>query len=234
MHIFYSPEIAQGHPFLNEEESRHAVKVLRLEAKDYIIVVDGKGSYYEAEIAKADAKKCELRILKEQKEYHRHDHFIHIAIAPTKNSDRMEWFTEKAVEIGVDKISFIRTSRSERKNINIERIEKIAISAMKQSLKAYLPEIGDLIPFEKFLTSVNEEQKFIAHLEEDRKELFGLSMKNKKYCILIGPEGDFSPDEINLAKENGFLAVSLGTSRLRTETAGMVACHILNLVNSNL
>jgi 16S rRNA (uracil1498-N3)-methyltransferase len=235
MHIFYSPHIDKNNFYLDEEESKHAVKVLRLKETETIIVVDGKGGFYEAEIAKADPKKCLLKLIQFTENYGKRNFFIHIAIAPTKNIDRIEWFVEKSVEIGVDKISFIQCQRSERKHINSERIEKIAVSAMKQSLKAYLPQIQKLTPLKDFLNSSLEEQRFIGHLEEgEKKDLQNAVQKGGKYCILIGPEGDFSPEEISLSKSKGFIPVNLGASRLRTETAGMVACHILNLVNTSL
>lgn len=232
MHIFYSPEATEGIFFLDEEESRHAVKVLRLTEKDTVSVIDGKGSFYTAEIVKANPKKCEVKTVSVVRDHDRRDYSIHVAIAPTKNADRIEWFTEKAVEIGIDRITFIQCQRSERKNLNRERVEKIAVSAMKQSQKATLPEISELIAFKTFIAGVQEEQRFIAHLEEgERKDLPQVISKNGKYCILIGPEGDFSPEEVQQAKEKGFLAVNLGKSRLRTETAGIVSCLIFNLAN---
>lgn len=233
MHIFYSPNIDENNFHLDEEESRHAVKVLRMREHEPVMVVDGKGGFYKAEISEADPKKCRLKILYSEKEFGKRDFFIHIAIAPTKNIDRIEWFVEKSVEIGVDRISFVQCQRSERKHMNADRIEKIAVSAMKQSLKAYLPEISEMMPLKSFLKSNLEGLRFIGHLEEgEKKELQHAAIRKGDYCILIGPEGDFSPEEIALAKAAGFMPVSLGPGRLRTETAGMVACHILNLINS--
>lgn len=233
MHIFYSRHIDPNNFFLEEEESRHAIRVLRLREKEIIIIVDGKGGFYKAEILKADQKKCLLNVLEYESNYGKREHFIHIAIAPTKNIERMEWFVEKSVEIGIDKISFIQCQRSERKNINKERIEKIAVSAMKQSLKAYLPELTEIVAYKDFLNSTLEEQRFVGHLEEgEKKDLQVVAQKRGNYCILIGPEGDFTPEEIAQAKSKGFMPVRLGNSRLRTETAGIVACHTLNLVNS--
>ncbi|MBX9851092.1 MAG: 16S rRNA (uracil(1498)-N(3))-methyltransferase [Cytophagaceae bacterium] len=232
MHIFYSPGISADHLFLDEEESWHAVKVLRLEENENIQIVNGKGVFYTAKIKKAHPKKCEVEILGQKHEAEK-SYFIHIAIAPTKSMDRIEWFIEKSVEIGIDKITFLQTEHSERKNINLERAQKIAVTAIKQSLKATLPEISEITKIQQFLKECTEEQKFIAHLEEGkRKDLTAAIQKRKKYCILIGPEGDFSPEEIKTAKENGFIAVNLGTSRLRTETAGIVACHTTNLMNT--
>lgn len=233
MHIFYSPNIGDDTFFLEEEESKHAVRVLRLKEKDKIIVVDGKGGFYQTEITKADPKKCALNILHSEKSYEKKDYFIHVAIAPTKNIERIEWFLEKSVEIGIDKISFIQCQRSERKTINIERLEKIAINAMKQSLKAYLPQLSEMISFKDFLNSKLEDHKYIGHLEEvEKKDLFKTAPKKGSYCVLIGPEGDFSAEEIEKAKSKEFIPVTLGNSRLRTETAGLVSCHTLNLINN--
>lgn len=227
MLLFFQPNINQHH-FLDIEDSRHCVKVLRKILKDTIHVVDGAGGLYECEITKANDKKCEFRIVSEQKNFGKRDAYLHIAIAPTKNADRLEWFIEKSVEIGIDEISLIQTKHSERKQQKVERLEKIAISAMKQSLKAYLPKINELMPFEKFLKTVKQEQKFLAHLTDDSKPLLSLLKPASSYCILIGPEGDFSSDEIFQAKQEKFEWVTLGNSRLRTETAGIVACTLSN------
>jgi 16S rRNA (uracil1498-N3)-methyltransferase len=232
MQLFYLPDIIEESRQLSEEESMHCVKVLRMKEKDTINIVDGKGGFYTAEIVKADPKKCLFEITEITKNFGSRNYQIHIAIAPTKNSDRTEWFLEKSVEFGVDEISFIKTEHSERKHINPERLKKIAVSAMKQSVKAYLPVINELITFKEFMTHTNEGQKFVAHLEAGvKKHLKDEAIAKEKYCILIGPEGDFSPSEIELAMKNKFIPVTLGLSRLRTETAGIAACHILNLIN---
>lgn len=227
MLLFFQPNISQNH-FLDVEDSRHCVKVLRKTVKDIIHVVDGEGGLYECEITKANDKKCEIKILFSQKNFQQRQNYLHIAIAPTKNADRLEWFVEKCVEIGIDEISLIQTKHSERKQQKVERLEKIAISAMKQSLSAYLPKINELVLFEKFLKTVKQEQKFLAHLTDDSKPLVSLLKPRSSYCILIGPEGDFSNDEIVLAKQEKFERVTLGNSRLRTETAGIVACTLSN------
>lgn len=227
MLLFFQPNISQNH-FLDIEDSRHCVKVLRKTTKDLIYVVDGVGGLYACEITKANDKKCEFKIISEQRNFQKRDNYLHIAIAPTKNGDRLEWFIEKCVEIGIDEISLIQTKHSERKQQKIERLEKIAISAMKQSLKAYLPKINELLPFEKFLKTVKQEQKFLAHLTDDSKPLVSLLKPQLSYCIMIGPEGDFSNEEILQAKEEKFEWVTLGKSRLRTETAGIVACTLSN------
>jgi 16S rRNA (uracil1498-N3)-methyltransferase len=229
MLLFFQPEIYNNH-FLNEDDSRHCVKVLRKNTKDIIHVVDGKGGLYECEITKPNDKKCEFSIVSEQKDFQKRAIYLHIAIAPTKNADRIEWFIEKCVEIGIDEISLIQTKHSERKHQKTERLEKIAISAMKQSLKAYLPKINVLVDFDIFLKTVNQKQKLIAHLTDDAQPLVKIIEPQSSYCLLIGPEGDFSKDEVIKAQEDGFQVVTLGNSRLRTETAGVVACTIFNLL----
>lgn len=227
MLLFYHSDIEKS-PILSEEDSRHCVKVLRKNIKDRIHVVDGVGGLFECEITKAHEKKCEVRILSVEREFEKRSHYLHIAIAPTKNADRIEYFIEKCVEIGVDEITLIQTKHSERKNQKTERLEKIAISAMKQSLKAYLPKINELTDIEKFLKSVNIEAKFVAHLTDDAKPLKDVAPDKKEVLLMIGPEGDFAKDEILLAQKTGFQVVTLGNSRLRTETAGVVACTIVN------
>jgi 16S rRNA (uracil1498-N3)-methyltransferase len=232
MQLFYLPEIIEGSRQLSEEESTHCVRVLRMKEKDHIQIVDGQGGFYSAEITKADPKKCLFEIKESIKDFGRKDYRVHIAISPTKSADRTEWFLEKAVEIGVDEVSFIRTEHSERKHLNTERLKKIAISAMKQSVKAYLPGIHELKTFKEFIGNNIESQKFVAHLEAgEKKHLKNAASTKGNYCILIGPEGDFSPAEIELAIKNKFIPVTLGSSRLRTETAGIAACHVLNLIN---
>lgn len=232
MNIFYEPNIKQT-LCLNEDESRHAVKVLRFAAGDLLTVVDGKGGMYKCQIKTPNDKKCEIKIVEETQNYGLRDYYIHLIIAPTKNLDRIEWMVEKCVEIGINEISFIQTRYSERKEIKTIRIEKIAVGAMKQSLKAFLPKINEMISWKEFLKKdYSETQNMIAHLEEgDRKLIQQIAQPKGKYAVLIGPEGDFSPDEINQAFEKGFVPVTLGESRLRTETAGLVACHTLSFIN---
>lgn len=230
MLLFYQSDIEKI-PILSEEDSRHCIKVLRKNIKDKIHVVDGVGGLFECEIMKAHEKKCEVRILSVEREFEKRNHYLHIAIAPTKNADRIEYFIEKCVEIGVDEITLIQTKHSERKNQKTERLEKIAISAMKQSLKAYLPKVNELTDFEKFIKSVKIEAKFVAHLTDEAKPLKDLVADKKEVLLMIGPEGDFAKDEILLAQKTGFQLVTLGNSRLRTETAGVVACTIVNTFN---
>ncbi len=227
MLLFYQSNIEKI-PILSEEDSRHCVKVLRKNITDKIHVVDGVGGLFECEITNAHEKKCEVRILSAKREFEKRKHYLHIAIAPTKNADRIEYFVEKCVEIGVDEITLIQTKHSERKHQKTERLEKIAISAMKQSLKAYLPKVNELIDFEKFIKTTNYEAKFIAHLTDAAKRLKDVATIKNEVLLMIGPEGDFAQDEILLAQNFGFQLVTLGDSRLRTETAGVVACAIVN------
>lgn len=231
MRLFYQPHINAGDNFLNAEESRHCVKVLRLKQGDTIHVTDGKGVLYTCILIEADPSKCALEVIEKQTESPK-DHHIHIAIAPTKNQDRLEWFVEKSVELGIDKISPILCRQSERKTLKTDRLKRKAISAMKQSLKFRVPEISELTPVTKLLDYQTEAQKFIAYVDDlPRPHLINAAKKGMHYLVLIGPEGDFSEEEVSAAIESGFEAVSLGDSRLRTETAGVVACHVLGLVN---
>ncbi|MDQ3535397.1 MAG: 16S rRNA (uracil(1498)-N(3))-methyltransferase [Bacteroidota bacterium] len=232
--LFYQPQISAGVQYLDEEESRHAIKVLRLKERDPITVIDGKGSFYESVITEANSKKCKFNILTTNRDCEDKKHYIHLAIAPTKNPDRMEWFTEKSVEFGIDEITFLLCERSERKHFNSGRIEKKAISAMKQSLKATLPIINLPLSFAGFIEKYPlQKNKFIAYVDVDiPQHLKAAAKPNEDYVVLIGPEGDFSPDEISMAQEHGFIPVHLGKSRLRTETAGIASCLILNLINN--
>ncbi len=232
MQLFYVPNFSGAEVVLDETESKHAVRVLRLQNGNLVQIIDGKGGFYEAEITDAHPKKCKLAIVKSTKEFGKKDFHLHIAIAPTKNNDRFEWFLEKATEIGIDEITPILTSHSERKTVNNDRLEKILVSAMKQSVKAWLPKLNNLTSVKELITSNKTKNRFIAYCDDIQKtHLKDLAEKGKDTLILIGPEGDFSPEEIQLALENGFKVVSLGEARLRTETAGIVACHIVNLAN---
>jgi len=230
VNLFYQPDITAGALHLDEDESRHAVKVLRLSEGDLLDVTDGKGAWYQCTITKADGKRCEFQIAKSTFTPKRKFQ-IHIAIAPTKNTDRIEWFVEKAVEMGIDRITFVNTKNSERKNLNSDRIRKVAISAMKQSQQAWLPVLSPLLSFQE-LVKEKASQKFIAFVDHQNPDhLKSLARKEEDYLVLIGPEGDFSKEELELALNHNFIKVSLGHNRLRTETAGLAACHILNLIN---
>ncbi|WP_321342735.1 16S rRNA (uracil(1498)-N(3))-methyltransferase [uncultured Draconibacterium sp.] len=232
MQLFYVPNISGAEVILNETESKHAIRVLRLNEGDQIELIDGKGGFYRARITNANPKKCKLSIIDSQTEFGKKDFHLHIAIAPTKNIDRTEWFLEKCTEIGIDEITPLLSEHSERKVIKPERLEKILVSAMKQSVKAYLPRLNELTKFSDLLQQATETKKYIAHCNEGEKpHLKNVVKPGEKVLILIGPEGDFSPEEVNLALQSGFKAISLGDARLRTETAGVVACHIVNLAN---
>lgn len=223
MHIFYQPDISSG--FLFEEESIHAVKVLRLQTGDDIVIVDGVGGYYQAKVTLPHPKKCEFEILTSALNYGKRDYKLHLAIAPTKNIDRLAWFIEKATEIGVDEITPILCRYSERKIIKSERLEKVIVSAAKQSLKAYFPVLNPLCTFDELLQQHHAKAKYIAHCYSTEKTpLKALLPDQKDILILIGPEGDFSQEEVEKAIKNDFYPISLGESRLRTETAGVVAC----------
>ncbi len=230
MNLFYQPALINGIHHLNEDESRHAVKVLRLKANDELHLTDGVGSFYQAKIKEADHKKCTFSIVNKEDILPR-KFSITIAIAPTKNIDRTEWFVEKAVELGIEQIHFLLCKNSERKNINLDRIEKIAISAMKQSEQAWLPKISEIKPFEEVIP-LPADQKFICFVDsQNPNQLKALAHPDKSYQVLIGPEGDFRQDELELAMTHGYTKVGLGPNRLRTETAALAACHTLNLVN---
>lgn len=230
MNLFYQPDIPQGILHLNEDESRHAVKVLRMNTGDPLLITDGQGALYDAVITKADSRVCCFTITEKRISPAR-PFSISIAIAPTKNIDRTEWFVEKAVELGIEKIHFMRCKNSERKTVNLERIHKIIISAMKQSGQAWLPVCEEIKPLSEILTLVAD-QKFICYVDsQNPDQLKSLAKRNQKYLILIGPEGDFQKEELEQAIQHGFEKVSLGTNRLRTETAALAACHTLNLIN---
>lgn len=238
MQIFYSTQISNNTIWLVGDEFNHCKNVLRLKNGEEVKVADGKGNFYECKIGSFTKEKAELHIICISETSLRINNFtLQISIAPTKNIDRIEWFVEKAVEIGVDEISFLVSKRCERKIINIERLEKIAVSAMKQSGKAWLPTLNALVPFEKYMDNqANKGVKLIAHLVEgqQREELKDALLKyinqETSFELLIGPEGDFTPDEVNLALKKGYIPVSLGTSRLRTETAGVMGCAIFSVV----
>jgi len=230
MQLFYL-ENPEKEIILSAEESKHATKVLRKKEGDILNFTDGKGAFYKAEITVADTRKCRLEIVSSEQKPKQHNYYLHIAIAPTKNMDRYEWFLEKATEIGIDEITPIICSHSERKVIKTERCNRILLSAMKQSLKFHLPKLNEAISLKDFLKQDFKGNKYIAHCEDGKKVALRTEDKVAKTTILIGPEGDFSPNEIEMALQNQFKAVSLGTSRLRTETAGLVAVHTINLKN---
>ncbi|MEC9208935.1 MAG: 16S rRNA (uracil(1498)-N(3))-methyltransferase [Bacteroidota bacterium] len=228
MQLFYL-ENPEKEIILTTEESKHTIKVLRKKEGDVLNFTDGKGGFYKAKITIADTKKCRLKIINSEQKAKQHNYHLHIGIAPPKNIDRFEWFLEKATEIGIDEITPIICTRSERKVIKTDRCNKILRSAMKQSLKYHLPKLNNVIPLANFLKSNIDGAKYIAHCEDDEKHALKTIDKAENILILIGPEGDFSTVEIKMALENQFKAISLGRSRLRTETAGVIAVHTINI-----
>ncbi len=215
---------------LSEDESKHAVRVLRLSPGAAVLLVDGRGTLATALIDDANPKRCTLRLTGREFVAPRPT-YTHVAVAPTKNLDRMEWLVEKAVEVGIERLSFLRCARSERRDLKLERLEKIAVSALKQSGQAWLPQLDELTDFDKFLASIDPASTFIAHLEAgERTALARVIGAAPRCCVLIGPEGDFSPAEIELALGRGVRPVTLGTSRLRTETAALAAVFTAQVV----
>jgi 16S rRNA (uracil1498-N3)-methyltransferase len=231
MHIFFQPNI-ESDSFLSEEESKHAIRVLRMKINDEIIVYDGKGNIFNCLIESIKGKKIEVQLLKKDSSENINDFYLHLAICPTKSISRFEWFLEKATEIGVDEITPLLCEHSERKTIKHERLERILVSAVKQSKNPFLPKLNKLTPYNDFIESNIDDQKFIAHcMTNDLISLKSSYKKNNNAIIMIGPEGDFSKTEVDKAKQNDFQEINLGPSRLRTETAGIVACHTINFIN---
>lgn len=234
MQLFYTPDIEPSHPqyFLSEDESKHAIRVLRLETGDEVQLIDGRGGFYNAKIQDAHPKRTILNITSVTPNFNKRNHYLQIAVAPTKNIERLEWFLEKATEIGIDEVTLIVTQRSERKEVKVDRLNKIITAAIKQSLKAYHPVLNDAVKLNHLLVEPFDGQKFIAHCEPGEKLDLRKEINLKgRYLILIGPEGDFSPAEIALALENGFKPITLGEARLRTETAALEACFEVNFIN---
>ena len=234
MQLFFNPDITPNTKEFKFDkiESRHIVKVLRKTEGDKLFITNGNGNLFTAEIIVASDKKCLVAIKEVTEKPKPWDYYLHIAVAPTKLNDRLEWFLEKATEIGIDEVTPIICHHSERKVVKLERLEKIVSSAMKQSLKFHLPKINEAVSFKQFLAQKNEGHNYIAHCEEQDKKSFKQEIvPNTKTTILIGPEGDFSPQEIESALQKEFTPVTLGKSRLRTETAALVACHSVAFVN---
>ena len=219
---------------LSEEESRHAIKVLRLKSGDSLHITDGAGNLHRCEVISDSAKHCTVRVVESQTEFEKRPYTLTMAVAPTKNIDRYEWFLEKATEIGVSRFIPIECDHSERRTIKYDREERVITSAVKQSLKAYHPSLDELTPVKKVIAAPFEGQKFIAHCDQsfgERAYLPPIIKKNENILILIGPEGDFSPEEIKFALENGFQPISLGNQRLRTETAAVAATIMVATIN---
>lgn len=233
--MFYVPDI-DSCPELPADEAAHCARVLRMTEGECIDITDGHGHFYKAELTLVSPKRCLFRVLGKETPEPLWTGHLHIAMAPTKNMDRVEWFAEKATEIGFSELTFLNCRFSERKVIKTERVEKILVSAVKQSLKPLKPVLNEMTDFARFVRQEHTGQKFIAHCYNDLggdKPLLKHALKpGEDALVMIGPEGDFSREEVQLAIDHGFQSISLGRSRLRTETAALVACHILNLANA--
>ncbi len=231
MQLFYLPA-APKNTILSKEESFHCIQVLRYKKGDKIYCTDGKGKMYSGVIGNGDKNSCAIMNLKAEKKIKNHFN-IHLVVAPTKSFDKMEWMVEKISEIGVDKITFIYTEHSERRKINKDRLEKKSIAAMKQSNALIKTEINDIVSFDQFINHLSDNgQKYIAHMNKKNKSIQTIYKKDKRYTILIGPEGDFTLKEIEMAYKNGFKGISLGENTLRTETASLLACY--SIIQSNM
>ena len=237
--FFYDPQLSGELP---EDECHHAVRVLRLQAGDEIRLMDGRGTFCQAVITSASNHHCRYDIRLREPQAPAWRGHLHLAMAPTKLMDRVEWFAEKATEIGFDELTFLDCQFSERRVVKNERIEKILVSAMKQSHKAWKPQLNEVTPFESFVSTPRQGDCFVCHCYEQgdvsgqAEKPFLLDVLNPGVpaTVLIGPEGDFSIDEVRLAEANGYRSVTLGRSRLRTETAALVAVHLMQLKNSSL
>ncbi len=232
MHFSFLADASPGYHALSEEESAHLVRVLRMKSGTDLRITDGKGNLYHAVLIDAQPKKAMLEVGELLEVNTVKPAYIHLAIAPTKNMDRLEWFIEKVVELGVHEISLFSSFHSERRNLRMDRLEKVAISALKQSKNTFLPVINPLLSFNEFIIREFSGQRFIAYIDEKPGPTLSNSLQTASdVVVLIGPEGDFSKEEVSLALENGFQSVSLGDSRLRTETAGVFACSVIHIVN---
>lgn len=232
MNVFYLENAQIGIISFPEDESKHIVKVLRMREGDTFCVTNGKGSLFDASIVDAHPKRVAAELSNMRNGYDTKDFNLTIAVAPTKLNERMEWFLEKATEIGIDNVKLFSSYHSERRAANVERFKKIVISAMKQSVKSYMPQIEDIQAFDKIVKQDFDGQKFIAWIDDGvNEQLCDLYIKGENVMVLIGPEGDFSKEEVELAVNHGFKPVSLGKARLRTETAALVACHTIQLIN---
>ena len=234
MQLFYAPEISLPRYTLPEEESKHCVRVLRMTVGDELHLTDGKGNMYRCKVVSDNVKRCEVEVVETWPEYERMSYGLTMCVAPTKNIDRFEWFLEKATEIGISEVYPLECDHSERRQIKLEREEKVITAAVKQSLKAYHPVFHDLTSVRDIIAMDFEGEKYIAHCDSsfgERPYLGNLVKKGANTLILIGPEGDFSKEEINFALQNGFKAISLGRERLRTETAAVVATTVVATIN---
>lgn len=234
MQLFYAPDITPPQYTLPEEESGHCMKVLRLGRGDEISLTDGRGTLYKAVIEEPHPKRCGVRVTETIREYGKRGYEVTMAVAPTKNTERYEWFLEKATETGVDRVIPVECRHSERRILKRERGERIVTSAVKQSLKAYHPQLDELTPVSEVIGRMFAGKKLIAHCSEgsERRFIGDVVERGDHVLVLIGPEGDFSADEIELARKNGFIEISLGESRLRTETAALAAVTMLSFINN--
>ncbi|MCK9162794.1 MAG: 16S rRNA (uracil(1498)-N(3))-methyltransferase [Bacteroidales bacterium] len=233
MQLFYCPDINPNQIFtLGKEESQHLIKVLRQKEGDKVHLTDGKGNLFEADILEANPRACIVKIVNTKEEYNKRDYYLHIAIAPTKNISRIEWFLEKATEIGIDEITPIICQHSERDVLKHERLEKIIISAMKQSLKAYMPKLNSPTPLLQVINNSTEKNKLIGYcIGDNRNQIKDIYKPKESVLIVIGPEGDFSEKEVEEAIKNNFQTITLGKERLRTETAGIYVVNIIHSLN---
>jgi 16S rRNA (uracil1498-N3)-methyltransferase len=238
MNLFYLPGATEGEVQLTAEESVHCVRVLRMKAGDEVLFTDGKGWFYKGVLSRADPRGCVADLTTRRRGDDAEGFGIHIAIGPTKQADRTEWFLEKATEIGIDEVSFFASEHSERRHVQLERLNRVVLSAMKQSLKSRLPILNPMVKFDELLRKPYNGQKFIAWIDDSKREnLYNMIRQGEKVMVLIGPEGDFSKNEVARAQSSGFLPVSLGTARLRTETAALAACmgfHVKNQLRTDL
>ncbi|MES2454391.1 MAG: 16S rRNA (uracil(1498)-N(3))-methyltransferase [Bacteroidota bacterium] len=233
MHVFYTPDISSDEYVLNEEESKHCIKVLRLGAGALVYLIDGRGGRYKAQIIGESKRNVQLKVVEFHQDQKR-QHHLHIAVAPTKNIDRIEWFLEKATEIGIEEITPLICDRSERKTVKEDRLQKIITSAVKQSLQAYHPILRPQTDFKDFIKQDHSDAiRMVAHCieNEEKQYISQLAVPKQKYTLLIGPEGDFTPQEIKLALDHNFAPLTLGNTRLRTETAALAACFEVNYLN---
>jgi len=236
MQLFFTPDLNPSleNFILSEEESKHAIRVLRMDTGDRLHLIDGRGGLYEAQIIDPHPKRTVITILNVEEEFQRPKYHLHIAVGPTKNIDRIEWFLEKATEVGIQEITPVICEHSERKEVKLDRLNKLVVAAMKQSLKAYLPKLNPAVSFKQFLREIPTEgvQKAIAHcVDAEKKYLNQVLEPDQHYIILIGPEGELSEEEIDLALQMGFHPISLVEARLRTETAALAACMEVSLLN---
>lgn len=235
MILFYSQALENGTAFFGEEETRHCLQVLRKSRGDAIFFTDGKGGFYEGTIDSSGKREFQARVIKRRQDERPRPYRLHIGIAPTKNMDRIEWFAEKATELGIDEITLLKSANSERSTARADRLEKIVLSAMKQSLQTWLPIIHPIKDFSRFIqenATAGDCMRFIAHCREDGlPHLAKIVKPAMNVTMLIGPEGDFTAEEVEQAKVQGFIPAGLGDIRLRTETAAMAVCQILQIVN---